>query len=99
VRPGLAPLHRDRRASWPGLGQKCAPGSLRIIVWRGRSRLGVAGSVARVFEWLADRIGADALLAVIVIALIAAITGVWYVGIPAACIVLIVAWRRGARAR
>jgi hypothetical protein len=97
VRPGLAPLHRDRRASWPGLGQKCAPGSLHIIRWRGRR--GVVGSVVRVFEWVGDHIGADALLAVIVIALIAGITGVWYVGIPAACVVLIVAWRRGARAR
>jgi len=55
--------------------------------------------VGRVFGWVVDRIGADALLTVIVIALIAGITGVWYVGIPAACIVLIVAWRRGARAR
>jgi hypothetical protein len=53
----------------------------------------------RVFEWVGDHIGAHALLAVIVIALIAGITGVWYVGIPAACVVLIVAWRRGARAR
>jgi hypothetical protein len=52
-----------------------------------------------VFQRVADRIGAEALLTVIVIALIAAITGVWYIGIPAACIVLIVAWRRRARVR
>ena len=70
-----------------------------MIGWRGQMRRGVAGSVGRVFGWVVDRIGADALLTVIVIALIAGITGVWYVGIPAACIVLIVAWRRGARAR
>ena len=54
---------------------------------------------ARVFKWVADRIGAEALVAVVVIALIAAISGVWYIGIPAACIVLFVAWRRRAHVR